>query len=69
MDNSTQFSVLATKGGPYVISGYFKLNLPTGEIKECNGKTYLCRCGSSKNKPFCDESHNNCNLDISNSWF
>ncbi|MDD5184767.1 MAG: CDGSH iron-sulfur domain-containing protein [Paludibacter sp.] len=57
MDNSTQFSVKVIKGGPYVVSGNFKLDLPSGEVKECVDKTFFCRCGHSNNKPFCDGSH------------
>ena len=69
MEKSTQFSVNATKGGPYVVSGSFKLNLPNGETKECSGETALCRCGKSKNCPFCDKSHVEHNLDMSYVWF
>jgi len=69
MENTNQLSVKTTKGGPYVVNGYFKLDLPSGETKECSGKTSLCRCGKSQNKPFCDKSHNKCVIDTCNQWF
>ena len=70
MENTNKhFSVKMTKEGPYVISGNFKLDLPTGETKECTGKTFLCRCGKSLNKPFCDESHTKCNIEVFSPWF
>jgi CDGSH-type Zn-finger protein len=28
-----------------------------GKIIETGEKVFLCRCGASKNKPFCDGSH------------
>ncbi len=47
----------AMKNGPYKIEisrGYFKV-----EGQDEKGKIiYLCRCGHSKNKPFCDGTHN-----------
>ncbi|MFZ4725720.1 MAG: CDGSH iron-sulfur domain-containing protein [Paludibacter sp.] len=45
------------KGGPFVVSGNFNITLPTGEVREAKDKTYLCRCGLSNNKPFCDGFH------------
>lgn len=47
------------KIGPYVVKGNFKL---TGVNKEDltpvgKGTIYLCACGKSQNKPFCDGSH------------
>jgi CDGSH-type Zn-finger protein len=69
MENANQLSVKTTKGGPYVINGNFKLDLPSGETRECTGKTSLCRCGKSHNKPFCDQSHNKCVIDTCNPWF
>ena len=50
-------NVKVVKGGPYVVTGDFKLNMLSGEVKDVTGKTYLCRCGYSSNKPFCDGAH------------
>lgn len=61
MDNEFTLKVLAK--GPYVAAGEFKLILPSGEEKVMSGKTFLCRCGASKNKPFCDGSHTQIDFD------
>jgi CDGSH-type Zn-finger protein len=29
----------------------------SGTEKDLNAPVYLCRCGQSKNKPFCDGAH------------
>ena len=50
--------IQATKNGPYMVNGIVIL-------KDAEGKTNptktspvaLCRCGDSKNKPFCDGAH------------
>jgi CDGSH-type Zn-finger protein len=63
--------ITITKDGPYLVSGSVPLGLATIEVnaegesvKWGQGKnfpdaetTHLCRCGESKNKPFCDGSH------------
>ena len=44
--------------GPYEVSGEISIGGPDGEPLETSAPTvYLCRCGSSANKPFCDGSH------------
>lgn len=58
-----------TKGGPYIVTGNVPLremkivHTPEGNVWE-EVRTYplqethaLCRCGKSKNKPFCDGTH------------
>lgn len=72
MTESTQErKIVVTKDGPYVVSGDVPIAIQiitpdndgmSWEWKE--GKTFegkssyaLCRCGHSKNKPFCDGSH------------
>ena len=49
--------VTVTDNGPYAVSGGIEL----AEVKFGDGASTehytLCRCGASKNKPFCDGSH------------
>lgn len=61
--------IIISKNGPYLVSG----NIPLGELiitpgpdtnEYVKGRTFkvkesysLCRCGHSKNMPFCDGSH------------
>lgn len=61
MENGLKIKVV--KGGPYVVSGEFKMILPTKEEKVMSGNTFFCRCGKSKNKPFCDGAHKGTNFD------
>ena len=51
------------KGGPLLVEGQFKIFGPDG--KEINKKriAFLCRCGGSKNMPFCDGTHRKLNFD------
>ena len=42
---------------PLEITGKFRMVDPTGKILPNEDTVYLCRCGASKNKPFCDDSH------------
>ena len=47
----------ATKDGPYAVTGGIELvDVARGEGASTEHYT-LCRCGASKNKPFCDGSH------------
>lgn len=49
--------VTVTKDGPYAITGGLELiDQPRGEGASTEHYT-LCRCGGSKNKPFCDGTH------------
>jgi hypothetical protein len=49
--------ILVSKNGPYVVTG--KTELVGEEFGEGASKQQytLCRCGASKNKPFCDGAH------------
>ena len=45
------------KQGPLQVSGDFILKSADGETIETKEQAFLCRCGGSANKPFCDGSH------------
>jgi len=45
------------EGGPLEITGFFRVADSSGKIIEKEGPVFLCRCGDSKNKPYCDSSH------------
>jgi CDGSH-type Zn-finger protein len=49
--------VTAIPNGPLMVEGTIHVTKPDGtqEVKE--HKTFLCRCGHSANKPYCDGSH------------
>ncbi|HMM40928.1 MAG TPA: CDGSH iron-sulfur domain-containing protein [Thermomicrobiales bacterium] len=52
-----QARITPTKNGPYHITGSFEVVMPDGAVLETEGETWLCRCGHSGNKPFCDGTH------------
>jgi CDGSH iron-sulfur domain-containing protein 3 len=43
--------------GPLKITGNFTLKDLKRDTEDSPGEVWLCRCGKSGNKPFCDESH------------
>ena len=43
--------------GPLKLSGAHEIVSGTGRTIERATESYLCRCGASQNKPFCDGSH------------
>lgn len=45
------------KDGPYEITGGIELECDQGSVPESSEHYVLCRCGKSKNQPFCDGSH------------
>ena len=49
--------IVVTKNGPLKVVGGIRLNDETGARPACEEHYTLCRCGGSKNKPFCDGTH------------
>ena len=51
--------IKAITDGPLQVSGSASVTDASGEEKkfEENQDAWLCRCGASKNKPYCDGSH------------
>ncbi len=46
-----------TTAGPLWVSGAVPVMMPDGTFLETRNRVTLCRCGKSKNKPFCDGTH------------
>ena len=45
------------ENGPIKITGNILLNDSKRNITDKPEEVYLCRCGKSGNKPYCDDSH------------
>lgn len=52
--------VTINNNGPIRVEGDFEIVDPQGKVFDLAGRSAigLCRCGQSRNKPFCDGSHN-----------
>ena len=55
-DQARAPGISVTKDGPYAVVGRVRLDAIQGQGASSEHYT-LCRCGASKNKPFCDGSH------------
>jgi CDGSH iron-sulfur domain-containing protein 3 len=51
------------KNGPLMVSGDIQLFDSFGNEYQKEGKLFLCRCGHSNNKPFCDGAHKKAQFD------
>lgn len=50
-------TITATANGPYKVEGISTVTLSDGTVTEEKKVMFLCRCGMSANKPFCDGNH------------
>lgn len=50
-------TIIPTENGPYEVTGEVSIVAPDGTVIRDTAKAFLCRCGFSSNKPFCDGSH------------
>lgn len=50
-------TIQAVPNGPYYLRGDIEIVTQTGERLHSSLRASLCRCGSSRNKPFCDNNH------------
>ncbi|MFC1980808.1 CDGSH iron-sulfur domain-containing protein [Chloroflexota bacterium] len=55
-------SITVAKDGPYLVVGGPELKDPAGCEPESKEHYTLCRCGGSRNKPFCDGEHGHVNF-------
>jgi len=50
-------SIAPTPNGPLEVNGSLEICSGTGRTVVRTAQTWLCRCGGSENKPFCDGTH------------
>ena len=54
----SEVTITATENGPYKVTGPIEIYDHSGNKIAPPGETvFLCRCGGSTNKPFCDGTH------------
>ena len=47
------------ENGPYIIREKSSITDKDGKVTDHLSDVYLCRCGKSEKKPYCDGSHHN----------
>lgn len=55
-DQDREPMITVAQDGPYLVTGGINLDVPRDQGASTEHYT-LCRCGGSKNKPFCDGTH------------
>jgi CDGSH-type Zn-finger protein len=55
--------ISVTENGPYVVEGPIEIRDAHGETVSEDGSAFLCRCGRSSKKPFCDGTHKKVGFD------
>lgn len=54
---SPKVTITSLTDGPLEVSGAVDILASDGTLVKETTKSYLCRCGHSENKPFCDGAH------------
>jgi CDGSH-type Zn-finger protein/uncharacterized Fe-S cluster protein YjdI len=57
LEGEATLRVTAREDGPLKLTGSFTIVSDDGRVRITAGDAALCRCGQSKNKPFCDSTH------------
>jgi hypothetical protein len=61
IDNNTKIQILSD--GPIMVEGNCSIIDKEGNETLKQGKFFLCRCGGSKNNPYCDGTHKSSDFD------
>ena len=58
-------NIKTRENGPFLVTGEVTVTDHEGNVFDTSGKDTiaLCRCGVSKNRPFCDGSHRDCDFE------
>ncbi len=59
MSEESNAEIVVVKNGPLKVKGSLSIIHKDGK-EETHNEVYLCRCGQSENKPFCDGAHKKC---------
>jgi CDGSH-type Zn-finger protein len=62
MTDNEKVRLTLRRNGSILVEGPVVMIGPDGEEMEVREKFGLCRCGASKNKPYCDGAHKDCNF-------
>lgn len=57
MENTEATKIVIIENGPLIVHGKMSITTPDGTVVEKDPRASFCRCGASKNQPFCDGSH------------
>lgn len=60
LPESTNSSIAVLKNGPLMVKGAVVIKHKNGNEEQISKDVFLCRCGQSENKPFCDGAHKKC---------
>jgi CDGSH-type Zn-finger protein/uncharacterized Fe-S cluster protein YjdI len=52
-----RLEIRPTRDGPFHVLGNVEIVCGSGRRVACHTETWLCRCGASASKPYCDGSH------------
>ncbi len=53
-------TIFVRENGPFIFKGNIVIEDASGNVLLEDNEAYLCRCGQSNNKPFCDGEHKTC---------
>ena len=55
--SSSKVTITSLPDGPLQVDGEVEILASDGSVVKETSKSFLCRCGHSANKPFCDGAH------------
>jgi CDGSH-type Zn-finger protein len=62
MENQ-KLKITVLPNGPLMVEGKISVEKPDGICDEHEAKAFLCRCGHSTKKPYCDGNHKKNNFE------
>lgn len=63
-DAGETLTLIGHENGPLEAKGALEITSGTGHRLHRGSRAFLCRCGQSKNKPFCDGSHKTAGFEV-----